>query len=512
MRLLTAVVVLFIACTPSSPASYVALSGRFGPAGGTLVAPDDDVLAGARLDIPAGALTTEVELSFVAADDETPLPADGFRVGPQFRVEPVATALKAPVRITYPFDFAARSTFSNTDAECRVWQRDGDGWKGVAQVASDENGVTIETSSFALAAPGVQRIVILNVCLTNPQLCALPGPCTSPMGICMERLPDPSPKPFSIYSVGVSRAKLVYASRPFNEPIRGVVYSYPTGQTTVSPPLAHPSMGTSFGRPDMTATEDVWVALPGPDTVKFPRVAPPERFDTQSTRISRGVFVSSSNVVSRFVQDTVNAAPVYRLVRDDQQFTIVSDFPSNTAINFVPRRGQSTFIAWNRKRGLVFFSGTANETVEHLVQPPSGFFVADVATSYRSGAFAVLFVRSDGAQRKLSMFSATPTSRTDVTNRRDFDDVIATQLEYGTDDRLYAFTSSRAQLDVYNFTTGGVSSIPLSNAATESAEYRQMLPLVLRNVHPTGELLLITAGTTSPAANFYFAIKRAGTP
>lgn len=497
-----------IGCTPSKPVELVALSGRLGPAGGSLTAPETDGLAGARLEVPAGALDTEVEFSFVPGDDETPLPGDGFRVGPLFAIEPVTTKLKAPVRITYPFDPAARAAFPNTDAECRVWQRSADGWSGVAQTASTESSVTIETSSLALGAAGVQRAIIVNVCGTSAMPCALPGPCTSPMGLCMTRLGDPIPKPFTPFSVGVARAKVVYASRPAGEPIRGVVYSYPSAQTTVSPPLTNPSMGASIGRPDMAPNEDVWVVLPGVSTTKFPRVAPPERFDTESARLSRGVAVSSTGTVSRFVRDTVDTSTVYRLVKDQQQFTITSDFRG--VVNFVPRRALNTFIAWDRSRGLVFFDGTSDVTAQHLVSPPSGFFVADVATSYKSAAFAVLFVNAEGTQRKLSMFATAPTSLSDQPTRRDFDGVIDTQIEYGSDDRVYAFTSVRAQIDVFDATTGGVSNIPLTNAPVTSSDYRELLPLALRNVHPTGELLLVTTGTT--ASPFFLAIKRAGNP
>jgi hypothetical protein len=149
---------VLVACAPAARVSVVGSSARIGPAGGELVAPEGDPLEGARLEVPAGALETEVELTLTPAEDETPLPQDGFRIGPHFRVEPATTALKLPVRITYPFDLDTRRLFPNSDDECRVWQRDGEGWKGHRQVASTEHGVTIETSSFATAAPGVQRV------------------------------------------------------------------------------------------------------------------------------------------------------------------------------------------------------------------------------------------------------------------------------------------------------------------------------------------------------------------
>ncbi len=69
------------------------LSGTVGPAGGTVTSPD-----GASVEVPAGALDTEVPMTIVRSN-ETP----GGALGPAFRFAPDAQVFKKPVRVFLPY-------------------------------------------------------------------------------------------------------------------------------------------------------------------------------------------------------------------------------------------------------------------------------------------------------------------------------------------------------------------------------------------------------------------------
>ncbi len=81
------------------------VSKRIGPDGGTLEITDENSpLYGVRLDIPAGALEAETEITIVGADDPSQLPENYLIAGSSIQLRPEGLTFLLPITLTLPYD------------------------------------------------------------------------------------------------------------------------------------------------------------------------------------------------------------------------------------------------------------------------------------------------------------------------------------------------------------------------------------------------------------------------
>jgi len=328
-RLLALVGCVVVGCGTAVPeaapeeevAVAAALEADIGPEGGEIVAPADGPNAGFALRIPAGALSSTVHVVVRGALDATPLPATAAGIGPQVSLLPEGTALAKPARLTVPFDAATRARHRDAASECKVWAREGDGWKRLEQVASDEQGVTVEIATFATSAAGVVlRSKPVTLCDGGRCRVVLPSgnaaqdePCTSPNGYCVSRLTDPSRS----FMLGDSEQLSVVGNAAFYGHLPGaeratiVKYDIATGQSSTFVELAEPG-GTGFryprGRVAVDADGSAWLGIHGTGNVRFRASAPASVFD-RDRLFAHGVAIDQGAVVrltSRFATDDPN--------------------------------------------------------------------------------------------------------------------------------------------------------------------------------------------------------------
>ena len=121
--------------------------------GGTVAGP-----GGAKVDIPAGALATDVTLQIEQTTAGAPaLPTDLTATGPMFAFTPHGTTFALPVTMTMPFDPAgvpagATPQFYKTNAQNE--------WEQVANATFGANAVVAEITSFSfgqVVIPPLQR-------------------------------------------------------------------------------------------------------------------------------------------------------------------------------------------------------------------------------------------------------------------------------------------------------------------------------------------------------------------
>ena len=138
---------------PTSPSPPPATANVIGAAGGTVAGP-----GGAKVDIPAGALATDVTLQIEQTTAGAPaLPTDLTATGPMFAFTPHGTTFALPVTMTMPFDPAgvpagATPQFYKTNAQNE--------WEQVANATFGANAVVAEITSFSfgqVVIPPLQR-------------------------------------------------------------------------------------------------------------------------------------------------------------------------------------------------------------------------------------------------------------------------------------------------------------------------------------------------------------------
>jgi hypothetical protein len=108
------------------------------------------------LTIPPGALASPVLVRVVPTVDDTPLPPNAERVGPQFRVEPAGTMLSMSAQLSLPVTQESVGAFLGSAADVKVWLRGTDGWTLTEPSASVPGTVRIPMQRFTTAAAGVR--------------------------------------------------------------------------------------------------------------------------------------------------------------------------------------------------------------------------------------------------------------------------------------------------------------------------------------------------------------------
>ena len=116
-----------------------------GPAGGTVLGPN-----GSKIEIPPGALTTNVQLAIAQSSTGVPpLPTGFTTAGSIFALTPHGTTFAVPVTVTLPFDPAAvragiKPVMFKTNSQ--------DQWEPVANAVFDATTVVAQITSFSFPA------------------------------------------------------------------------------------------------------------------------------------------------------------------------------------------------------------------------------------------------------------------------------------------------------------------------------------------------------------------------
>ncbi|MBL8952078.1 MAG: hypothetical protein JNK82_14940 [Myxococcaceae bacterium] len=479
-----------LCCGPApEPVTATATTFSVGRAGGTLTVPQGDILEGVIIEVPEGALDETVTLSVAPSEDDTPLPADGVRVGPQLTLSPADLKLNKPLRITFPFAPDEWRLFATPADKCRVWQRTDEGWQAHLAVAAGEDTLTIETTSTRAAAPGVQRAVRVSTCIMFPHLCALPGVCNSPTGFCLEKLPDLSPDPAAASTMSFMRGRLIYQNKVDATTQTLVEHAYPNGPAVQSAPITFPAFVFATGLAS-TADGALWGGFFTSGNAKLPRTGLPTRFETTTGTRGNGMLpvTTTTNEVTRIAtQEAPSGA-------NRRQCLVVTSSGTRTLPGttrgfncFVARRptfAESLIVRGDD--GLSFITPTSGSIDQLGVRAPAGFFVSDVATSYRSQAFAVTFRNADFTDFRLHLYA----NETAVPVSFSFDSP-ASDIEFGEDDRLYLTRLASPELHVYDRATQSEQIFALS---TDPATAQRMRPLRVFNPRLENEMLIVVTG------------------
>jgi hypothetical protein len=128
-----------------------AVQKSIGAAGGVLTSADGKI----SLTIPAGALTTEVNLSVQSITNTLPLSA-----GPAFRLLPAATTFSKPLTVEYTYDSAS---FEGSDEEALdLAYQDSDGtWKALNNTVQDKAQHKLRVQHTRLRDMGLVRYYVL---------------------------------------------------------------------------------------------------------------------------------------------------------------------------------------------------------------------------------------------------------------------------------------------------------------------------------------------------------------
>jgi hypothetical protein len=196
---------VFTACAetddPSSSAIVIVeqdnqLVATVSAEGGVIQGAPGGPFAAFKLEIPKGALNDEQVITVSLIDGTALLPPLAEGIGQPFTIEPAGLALNLPATLTLPVSPERRDAFFSEASECKIWMRDGDGWKNLDQVSSTDTSVTVETLTLNAALSGTFRKnrAILNDCNDVPGATCMTISCNTPGQFCTEQL-DPSLSP-----------------------------------------------------------------------------------------------------------------------------------------------------------------------------------------------------------------------------------------------------------------------------------------------------------------------------
>lgn len=488
---------------PEDDQSYVAptaISQELGPEGGELIAPDDSPLAGVKLRVPAGALSTKVTLTIDLRNEAKSLQGDAERVGPQFVVGPADVTFAAPVELTVPIDDRELSKHAQTHDDCKVWFRTDGEWSRLERKTSAEGSITVDMPAPGVAAAGVLAKTSLSICTAKPQLCLtgvtpfIPAAqrCTSPTGYCIVKLPTPRYEPMETQpNFTIVGRKLYYAHAPANDQMSVVRYDIDTGDSVLLGTRAtnrHP-----YNTPiAVEADGSAWLALGDPGNVKFKENTLPLRFDfeipSDRSREGRGVIVTGGKTF-RFLE--LNREDV--MIEGTTTKPIPANFPvSGRTYSYLPRPAVSGgMLAFNI---IDFFSLEFTNPAATEVFEANSY--QDGAASFRNAGIATLIHHPDEIRWKTA---SNGEQRISIPPEQ-------TLLAFDGNDLVYVASTRTPELSIAT-DQGGLGTLPLTTAASGTPEYRSMVPRALVGVPGRGEVLLQVAGTSSPRQREFYIVR-----
>lgn len=504
------------------------LEADIGPEGGEIVAPIESAQAGVALRIPPGALAQTVHVVLQPTLDPTPLPPTADGVGPQVRILPEGTVLAKPARLTVPFDAQSRSHYRDTAADCKVWTREGDGWKRLEQVAFDEATVTVEIGAFATSAAGVVLKPRPTICGTAKgcQVIQPSGntsqdaPCTSPTGYCVTRLTDPA-RSFMLGDfehLAVVDNKAYYGHIPGPERATIVRYDIATGQSTTFTELAEPPRaGSSFqyprGRVAVEADGSAWLGINGYGNVRFRPSSAASVFDRDATFV-HGVAIDEGAILrarSRFAPRLANGREnglVMSAFRDaNEQVLFRYDGGSDPLLLNTPGvadpSGPRLVVrsVFNGFEQFFFGPGTAASVVLRDTENNGSAVYGAVAVSETDNSFAVANAAHQEpwtidwrfAPGQPSSLVFRPTSP-------------VSSMAMDADKRLYFVNNESPELFVVEV-GGAITNIGLTTAAVGTDAHTRLIPRTIRFIPGKNQLLLVTRGLSADKPELYL-VKR----
>lgn len=507
--------------------TFVALSADIGPEGGELVAPPDSPQAGVSLRIPAGALAQKVRVSIDATLDPTPLPFTADGVGPQVRISPAGTVLAKPALLTVPFDAEARSRFRDRADQCKVWTREGDGWKRLEQVASTETTVTVELSTFATSAAGVLFNPKPTLCggTSTCKVITISGnasqdePCSSPTGYCVTRLTDP-PKSFMLGDfehLSVSGNKAYYGHIPGVDRATIVRYDIATGQSSLFTELAEPPRsGSSFqyprGRVAVEADGSAWLGINGYGNVRFRASSTPSVFDRDATfvhgvAIDEGAILRTRSKFAPRVNGRENGL-VMSVFRDaNEQVLFRYDGGTDPLLLSTPGVADASGprlvvrTAFNGFEQFFFGPGTAASVVLRDTESDTSTVYGAVAVSERDNSFAVANAAYQEPWRIDWRFA--PGQPSSIVLRPD---VPVSSMAMDASGQLFFVNNESPELFIAEV-GGAITRVGLTTAGAGTDSNTRLIPRTIRFIREKNQFLLVTRGLAADKPEFYLVKK-----
>jgi len=478
--------------TPDSeevPPSVIAL--EVGPEGGELVAPDDSPLAGVRLKVPAGALSSRVKLSVDGTLDPTPLSATAERVGLQVVVGPSDVTFAVPVELTLPIDTELVERHDQKSEDCKVWYRTNADWQRLERKTGAEGSVTVDLAAPGVAAAGIVSQFKPTSCVTNPLRCVVvpKGPqatgCSDPSGYCLQKLPQPQHAPLQNGpEFAVVNRKLYYAHSPGTGRISVARYDLETGTSVLlGTATLSGNIVTSASPIAVEADGSAWLGLREQGNLKFKEGALPLFFDrgveNGRTKRAEGAVVVGGTTLRMFFTDdlyftngsTTKPVPVPSFIFD---------------LVLLPSAVSGKFIGW--ASNAVFRMGFDDVAATELLDVPGSNFAVTSSLKTSGVALAQNATPAEGTTVWETASNGVQTFQTGVR-----------MVALDGDDNLYGAPVNSAEVRFFT-EQGGEGVIPLTAAMPPSADYYRMIPRAILGVKNRREVVLVLNGanTTVP--------------
>ncbi|MBL8953609.1 MAG: hypothetical protein JNK82_22730, partial [Myxococcaceae bacterium] len=457
------------------------------------VAPDDSPIAGVRLKVPAGALSSKVKISVDGTLDPTPLSATAERVGPQIVVGPAGTTFASPVELTVPIDTHDVELHDQKSEDCKVWYRTDGEWQRIDRKTGAEGSITVDLPAPGVAAAGIVAQFKPSTCITNPAICrvvpkgpALTG-CNDPSGFCFSKLPQPAHVPLQLNpEFAVSGRKLYYAHSPGAGRIGIARYDLQTGTSVLLGSVTLSGLiSTSGSRIAVETDGSAWLALREHGNIKFKEGQVPLVFDRGvedgRTKRAQGVAVTGSQAIRTYATDDL-----FMITEGAPKKVVPTPSFVNT-LKLLPTAVSGKFIGFTTNR--VFQLSFDDATATELVDVAGSNF--DVATSPKSAGVA-------SARNVESPAIDTTVWKTSSGTVQTFQSPTR-MLAIDGDDNLYGAPTNVPELRLFT-ETGGEGVLPLTDAVAPSPEYYRMMPRAILGVKGRREVVVVVNGanTTVP--------------
>lgn len=463
------------ACAPAPKPVDGVFPLKVGPGGGVVRGESDAGTAGLVLEIPAGALDAEVELDATLTVDLTPLASETSTfVGQMFALLPDGATFKKPVKLTVPLEPHLTADFDQTAADCRVWVRDGDGWRQNPAVGNTEDTVTIELEKLATAGAGV-NFAVSRTGLT-------PGlPCVDPSGFCVDLLTELL-RPSSVKETisEVTNNKFYYQVFASSASASVVEFDLSTGMNARESRVLNPPvpMGLPYEQAIVYGDDDsVYASMPGVGMVKFPfaglPTVGPSKAGVDQVRRSDGTIMSAtlSTVVSS------SGADFFDMFLNGVR--VVNDNPEGRVRLAAHPTDRSIIGLFGTRVPLILAAGSTTPS-EFSIVPTAAF-------DPNNDEFAL---SADGSKIAYSFNGTSPELR--FANRSAETRRITTlpallDMAFSTDDLLYSISGARPEV-FQTDATGQTLVIDLSKSGVSDTA---LLPRAIRRL-PSRAMLVVT--------------------
>ena len=452
------------------------IQASIGTEGGVLEGLSDSLLAGVRLQIPAGALMEETRIVIRPVLDGTPMPVLAQRVGPQFAIEPAGTLLVGRAVLTLPLDVEQVVRVGAQPDDSDVWTRNEDSWTRLDAVDVDDQSVTVEIAELNTMAAGVLLVV-------KPPQCVSQGNCAEPCasssnGFCIDRLGAPTPAPdtavrFLAEGGQSGTVEIHYVSIESNG--RRAVRLSTGGETTstsASQPMAN--LTRTPLNPQVDSDGSVWAGFESQGNVRFRfgTGTTSQRYDS-SNLSERG---NALGVIVPFDGSFVRVMAKGAIRRSGGVFQPFVDWGVLTRISiepfFVPDPGRDRRILAKETGGEFVALDTVDGSRapgKYFIDRPGPVLAIDLSLA-RSLPLALLQYNTDTSTNQVSFLTEASPSLLVISA-----DPIIRTVSYDSTGNLWLAAADSAE--VYRFTIDGfLLGVTLTPATAGTTEYNCALP------------------------------------